>query len=173
MGFEDYSQLCIPETSPWRPWSQWTSAACQRCHPAPPLCVACTWRDMLHYIYNVLVCHLVAWCETWLLMRNRCIKEQLYKLTGCFQWQYFVSPVQLKGLEVEGKCPQQDSQNKMSSGGALWRLTWAALWRCSCWSRGSSSSAAAPGVSPAGQPTQHPQVQIWLWSLVYLITEVQ
>lgn len=35
------SQFCKPGTSPWRPRSQWTSAACQRCHRTPPLCVAC------------------------------------------------------------------------------------------------------------------------------------
>lgn len=43
-------------------------------------------------------------------------------------------------------------------------LTWAALWKCSWWSRGSFPSAAAPGVSPAGRPTQQPWVLLWMWS---------
>lgn len=41
------------------------------------------------------------------------------------------------------------------------RLTWAALWSCSCWSRGSSEWAAAPGVSPASWSTQQNIRSIW------------
>lgn len=58
------SQFCKPRTSPWRPRSQWTSAACQRCHRTPPLCVACGGKiktlAVRHWL-SIRWWHLVNW----------------------------------------------------------------------------------------------------------------
>lgn len=100
----DNSLFCIPETSLWRPWSQWMLATCQRCHLAPPLSVACRWKETClissHFQYTFVPPSGLMWNFT----SNRCTEQTSVWADWFFQWHHLHHQLNFCGwVNVWGK----------------------------------------------------------------------